>query len=187
MGLRCVRAGRARRVMELRPSFFCGGSDASASHPGRRTVVLRPPAAASSSAGSMTVRSSVRAWVSSGEQARGLRAPPPIPEGSGRRRCTSRASRGARLRSSGAEGRAETLRARPPRPLRNGCLLRNERKITAADLRRAVSSIYGEIDTHNLQFHLYKMQSARVLSVAREGGRDVVTLERDVVVRARSV
>lgn len=66
-------------------------------------------------------------------------------------------------------------------------VLRKERKIAAADLRRAVSSLYGEIDTRNLQFHLYKMQSARVLTVVREGGRDVVTLERDVIVRARTL
>lgn len=64
-------------------------------------------------------------------------------------------------------------------------VLRKEKRISLADLRRAASAAYVEFDTRNAQFHLYKMQAAGVVKVEREGGRDFVHLVRDVTLRVR--
>lgn len=58
--------------------------------------------------------------------------------------------------------------------------LRKENPLTIAELRRRVSSARGEIDTRNIQFHLFRMQIAGVVHVAKNDGRDVVRLMRDV-------
>lgn len=55
-----------------------------------------------------------------------------------------------------------------------------------ADLRREVSKKWIEIDTRNLQFHLYKMQVAGIVRVEREAGREVAQLAKEVTVRVKT-
>lgn len=66
-------------------------------------------------------------------------------------------------------------------------VLRKEKRMALADLRRAVAEIYIPIEAKNLQFHLVKMQMGGIVRMAREEGRDVVYLVSDVSVRRRAV
>lgn len=59
-------------------------------------------------------------------------------------------------------------------------ILREEKRMSMADLRRAVAARYMDIETRNLQFHAFKMHMGGVVRIDREGGRDYVTLLRDV-------
>lgn len=59
-------------------------------------------------------------------------------------------------------------------------ILREEKRMSMADLRRAVAARYRDIETRNLQFHVFKMHMGGVVRIDREGGRDYVTLLRDV-------
>lgn len=72
-------------------------------------------------------------------------------------------------------------------PMRVAALLalRKQNKMLAVDLRRAVAALYTELDAKNLQFHLFKMQMAGIVSVKKEGGKDVVELVRDVQLRLK--
>lgn len=58
------------------------------------------------------------------------------------------------------------------------------RRLPLADLRREVSKKWIEIDTRNLQFHLYKMQVG-IVRVEREAGREVASLAKEVVVKVK--
>lgn len=58
--------------------------------------------------------------------------------------------------------------------------LRKENPLTILELRRRVSASYEEIDTRNIQFHLFRMQVAGAVEVYKEDGRDAVRLLRDV-------
>lgn len=62
-------------------------------------------------------------------------------------------------------------------------VLRKEKRLALAELRRAVSEAYMETDTRGVQFHLYKLQLARIVAVTRQQGREVVELVRTVSVR----
>ncbi|MFA5861308.1 MAG: hypothetical protein WDA16_06390 [Candidatus Thermoplasmatota archaeon] len=74
-------------------------------------------------------------------------------------------------------------------PMRVAALLalRKEKRMLAVDLRRAVAALYTELDSKNLQFHLFKMQMAGIVSVKKEGGKDVVELVRDVQLRLKEI
>lgn len=65
--------------------------------------------------------------------------------------------------------------------------LRKKHELTSAELRRAVSASYSEIDTRRLQFHLYKMQAAGIVTVRAAGRGDTITLVRDITLKARDV
>ncbi len=60
-------------------------------------------------------------------------------------------------------------------------VLRKEKRVSMADLRRAVSERYMDIETRNLQFHAFKMQMGGLVRIEREGSRDFVVLVRDVL------
>ena len=64
--------------------------------------------------------------------------------------------------------------------------LRKEPTMPIAELRRRVAANYEEIDTRNIQFHLFRMQLAGVIETTREEGQAVARLRMDVrlVVRA---
>ena len=64
-------------------------------------------------------------------------------------------------------------------------VLRTEKRMTLADLRRAVEKAYMPIDAKNLQFHLMKMQMGGIVRLAREEGRDVAYLAADVMVKRK--
>lgn len=66
-------------------------------------------------------------------------------------------------------------------------VLRDKGRLPLADLRREVSKKWIEIDTRNLQFHLYKMQVAGIVSVEREAGREVASLRKEVTIRAKAL
>lgn len=74
-------------------------------------------------------------------------------------------------------------------PVRVAALLalRKKKTLSAAELRRAVSESYTPIDSRRMQFHLYKMHTAGLVEIRRDGGRDVVALLRDVAMRAKDV
>lgn len=55
------------------------------------------------------------------------------------------------------------------------------------DLRRDVSARYIETDSRNLQFHLFKMQLAGLVSVQKDGNRQTASLIKDVTVTPREV
>ncbi len=59
-------------------------------------------------------------------------------------------------------------------------VLRKENGLTIAELRRCVSANYEEIDTRNIQFHLFRMQMNGVVSVAKAEKKEIVTLVRDI-------
>lgn len=59
-------------------------------------------------------------------------------------------------------------------------ILREEKRMSMADLRRAVAARYMDIETRNLQFHAFKMHMGGLVRIDREGGRDYVTLLKDV-------
>lgn len=61
--------------------------------------------------------------------------------------------------------------------------LREKKRMTMPELRKAVSEAYIPIDTRNLQFHLFKMQVAGVVRVTKVEGRDTALLIRDVKAR----
>lgn len=61
--------------------------------------------------------------------------------------------------------------------------LREQKRMSMPELRKAVSEAYIPIDTRNLQFHLFKMQVAGVVRVTKVAGRDTVVLVRDVKTR----
>lgn len=63
--------------------------------------------------------------------------------------------------------------------------LRKENPLTILELRRRVSANYEEIDTRNIQFHLFRMQVAGVVSVSRDGSKDVVTLVKDISIDSK--
>jgi DNA-binding transcriptional ArsR family regulator len=63
--------------------------------------------------------------------------------------------------------------------------LQKEKTLPLAELRKRVSDLYIEVDTRNVQFHLYKMQSAGVVASERAGGREMLTLKKDVGLRVR--
>ena len=65
--------------------------------------------------------------------------------------------------------------------------LRKENPLTILELRRRVSANYEEIDTRNIQFHLFRMQMAGVVEAFKMEGRDAVRLVRDVSVTMREV
>ena len=62
-------------------------------------------------------------------------------------------------------------------------ILRKEKRMTLADLRTAVADKFEPLTGGNAQFHVTKMARGGIVKVEREGGRDVVTLVRDVKVR----
>ncbi|MFA5862538.1 MAG: hypothetical protein WDA16_12670 [Candidatus Thermoplasmatota archaeon] len=66
-------------------------------------------------------------------------------------------------------------------------VLRKQKRMTLADLRRAVGEAYIPIEAKNLQFHLVKMQMGGIVRMAREEGRDVAYLVSDVVVKRKIV
>lgn len=66
-------------------------------------------------------------------------------------------------------------------------ILRKEKRMTLADLRTAVAEQYEPITGGNAQFHVMTMARGGIVKVEREGGRDVVTLVRDVKVRPTMV
>lgn len=66
-------------------------------------------------------------------------------------------------------------------------VLRKEKRMTLADLRRAVAEVYVPIEAKNLQFHLVKMQMGGIVRMAREEGRDVAYLTCDVSVKRKPV
>ena len=53
------------------------------------------------------------------------------------------------------------------------------------ELRKEISDMYIPVDARNLQFHLYKMQSAGLVRVSKEGRNDVVELENDVTLKVK--
>lgn len=63
--------------------------------------------------------------------------------------------------------------------------LQKEKSLPLAELRKRVTDLYIEVDTRNVQFHLYKMQMARVVQSERVGGREIVSLLTDVGLRLR--
>lgn len=63
--------------------------------------------------------------------------------------------------------------------------LRKKKALSAAELKHAVSESYTPIDSRRMQFHLYKMHAAGLVEVRKEGGKDIVVLMRDVVLRSR--
>lgn len=65
--------------------------------------------------------------------------------------------------------------------------LRARKRMPLADLRKAVGAAIGAIDTRTMQHHAYKMQVAGIVTIHREGGRDVVTLLRDVTLKVKPV
>lgn len=65
--------------------------------------------------------------------------------------------------------------------------LRKENGLTIAELRRRVSESYEEIDTRNIQFHLFRMQTTGVVRVEKVEKKDVVTLVKDVGVLLREL
>lgn len=65
--------------------------------------------------------------------------------------------------------------------------LREQKKMPLSDLRKSVGELYMELDTSNLQFHLRKMQMGGLVSTAKEQGREVVTLVKDVTIREKAV
>lgn len=65
-------------------------------------------------------------------------------------------------------------------------VLRKEGPMLLADLRRAVGELYTPLDARNLQFHLFKMQVAGIVSVEKEGGRDVARLLKEIVTRSKA-
>lgn len=64
--------------------------------------------------------------------------------------------------------------------------LQKESPLALADLRRSVSALYVEVDTRNVQFHLYKMQAAGLVRSERVSGREVVALVRDAGLRLKA-
>lgn len=64
--------------------------------------------------------------------------------------------------------------------------LRKEKKMPLADLRKRVGELYLDLDTSNLQFHLRKMQMGGIVTTAKEQGREVVTLLKDVTIREKA-
>lgn len=64
-------------------------------------------------------------------------------------------------------------------------VLRREKKIRGVELRKEISEMYVPVDARNLQFHLYKMQSAGLVRVSKEGRNDVVELECDVTLKVK--
>ena len=58
--------------------------------------------------------------------------------------------------------------------------LRKEPMMPIAELRRRVAANYEEIDTRNIQFHLFRMQLAGVIETTREDGQAVARLLKDV-------
>lgn len=66
-------------------------------------------------------------------------------------------------------------------------VLRKERRMLLAELRRSVSDAYMQIDQRNLQFHLHKMQVAGLVKFQREEGREVVYLVQDVSLKRKAV
>ena len=65
-------------------------------------------------------------------------------------------------------------------------VLRKEKRMLGTELRKRVSEMYVPIDARNLQFHLFKMQTAGLVSVRKEANRDMVELVRDVVLRTKA-
>lgn len=65
-------------------------------------------------------------------------------------------------------------------------ILREEKRMSMADLRRAVAARYKDIETRNLQFHTYKMHMGGVVRIDREEGRDYVTLLKDVTTEIKA-
>lgn len=65
--------------------------------------------------------------------------------------------------------------------------LQKEKSLPLAELRKHVSKLYIEVDTRNVQFHLYKLQVARIVESTRVEGRENVRLMRDVGLRMRSM
>ena len=63
--------------------------------------------------------------------------------------------------------------------------LRKENGLTIAELRRRVSAGYEEIDTRNIQFHLFRMQTTGVVRVEKSEKKDVVTLVKDLSLVAK--
>ena len=63
--------------------------------------------------------------------------------------------------------------------------LRKENGLQVAELRRRVSASYEEIDTRNIQFHLFRMQTVGVVRVEKVEGKDVATLVKDVSAEVR--
>lgn len=66
-------------------------------------------------------------------------------------------------------------------------VLRKQKRMTLADLRRAVGEAYIPIEAKNLQFHLVKMQIGGLVRIAREEGRDVAYLVGDVTIKRKAV
>lgn len=65
--------------------------------------------------------------------------------------------------------------------------LRKQNGLQVAELRRRVSASYEEIDTRNIQFHLFRMQTAGVVRVEKVEGKDVATLVKDISVTTKDV
>lgn len=66
-------------------------------------------------------------------------------------------------------------------------VLRDKKQMPMGELRRAVSERYMEIETRNLQFHVFKMQMSGLVHMERIEGRDHVTLLKDVTVKIKGV
>ena len=58
--------------------------------------------------------------------------------------------------------------------------LRKENGLTIAELRRRVSAAYEEIDTRNIQFHLFRLQMMGVVATRKEGKKERVDLVLDL-------
>lgn len=65
--------------------------------------------------------------------------------------------------------------------------LRKRKRLTTAELKRAVSESYTPIDSRRMHFHLYKMHVAGLVDIRAEGGKDVVALVRDVSMRSKAI
>lgn len=63
--------------------------------------------------------------------------------------------------------------------------LQKEKTLPLAELRKRVSDLYIEVDTRNVQFHLYKMQMAELVKSERIGGRESISLLRNVGINVR--
>lgn len=66
-------------------------------------------------------------------------------------------------------------------------ILRKDRELTTAELRRRVAEAHEELDTRTLQHHLYKMQVAGLLTVGRGEGGERARLLRDIQIVVRPV
>lgn len=64
-------------------------------------------------------------------------------------------------------------------------VLREKKQMPMGELRRVVSERYLEIETRNLQFHVFKMQMSGLVHMERVEGRDHVKLLKDVAVRVK--